>query len=246
MILYLLVIAFQVFCIVDVIRRGRNSIWIMALVFLPLASGIAYFIVEILPGLQGNRHVRAARQKIADTIDPERELRAAQHALDVADTMANRIRVADALTALGKHAEALPLYRSGAGAKPDFRTAEKLARSLFLNDRPQDALAALEALPKVTAQSDLDRVKLLRARVLEDLGRSDEALDLYADIVDRLPGDEARCRYAALLLKVGRKAEARQVLEDVAHRMKHLDRHTRQAEAPMYDWAMRELTGLRT
>lgn len=246
MILYLLVIAFQVFCIVDVIRRGRNSIWIMALVFLPLASGIAYFIVEILPGLQGNRHVRAARQKIVDTIDPERELRAAQQALDVADTMANKIRLADALTALGRHSEALPLYRSGAGARPDFRTGEKLARSLYFNDRPQDALAAVDALPKVSAQSDVDRVKLLRARILEDLGRTDEALELYADVVERLPGDEARCRYAALLLKVGRKAEARQVLEDVAHRMKYLDRHARTADAPMYEWAMRELTALRT
>jgi hypothetical protein len=246
MILYLIVIAFQVYCIVDVIRRGRNSIWIMALVFLPLASGIAYFIVEILPGLQGNRHVRAARQKIADTIDPERELRAAQHALDVADTMANRIRVADALTALGRYAEALPLYRSGAGARPDFRTAEKLARSLFLNDRSQDALAAVDALPKISAQSDLDRVKLLRARILEDLGRTDEAIALYADVVDRLPGDEARCRFAALLLKLERNDDARRVLEDVEHRMKYIDRQTRMAEAPMYEWAMRELTALRT
>ena len=246
MILYLIVIAFQVYCIVDVIRRGRSTIWIMALVFLPLASGIAYFLVEILPGLQGNRHVRVARQKIADKLDPERELRAAQQALDIADTMANRIRVADALSALGRHAEALPLYERGAGPRPDFRTGEKLARSLFLNDRPQKALSLLDGLPKTTAQSDVDRVKLLRARILEDLGKNEEALALYADVVERLPGDEARCRYAGLLLKVGRKAEARQVLEDVEHRMKYLDRHTRMAEAPMYDWAMRELTTLRT
>jgi hypothetical protein len=246
MILYLLVIAFQVFCIVDVIRRGRSTIWIMALVFLPLASGIAYFIVEILPGFQGNRHVRAARQKIADTIDPERELRAAQQALEVADTMANRTRVADALTALGRHAEALPLYQRGAGARPDFRTGEKLARSLYYNDRPQEALSVLEALPKVTAQSDVDRASLLRARIFEDLGRNDEALDLYSQVMERLPGDEARCRYAALLLKVGRKGDARKVLEDVEHRMKYIDRHTRMAEASMYDWAMKELTALRT
>jgi hypothetical protein len=36
------------------------------------------------------------------------------------------------------------------------------------------------------------------------------------------------------------------VLEDVEHRMKYLDRHARMAEAPMYDWAMKELTALRT
>lgn len=246
MIVYLLVIAIQVYCIVDVIRRGRNSLWIMALVFLPVASTIAYFIVEVLPGMQGNRHVRVARQKIVEKLDPERELRAAQQALDIADTMANRLRVADALSALGRHSEALPLYQRGAGARPDFRTGEKLARSLFLNDKPQEALSAVDALPKVTAQSDRDRATLLRARILEELGRNDEALEAYADVVERIPGDEARCRYAGLLIKLGRKPEARRVLEDVEHRMKYLDRHTRMAEAPMYDWAMRELAVLRT
>jgi hypothetical protein len=246
MIAYVAILALQVYCVVDVIRRGRSSLWIMALIFLPVASAVAYFIVEILPGLQGNRHVRVARQKLVEKLDPERELRAAQQALDVADTMANRLRVADALTALGRHSEALPLYQRGAGPRPDLRTGEKLARSLFLNDKPQEALTVVDALPKVTAQSDRDRATLLRARILEDLARDDEALEHYADVVERIPGDEARCRYAALLLKVGRKEEARRVLEDVEHRMKYIDRHTRMSEAQMYDWAMRELTALRT
>jgi len=246
MIVYLLILALQVYCVVDVIRRGRNSLWIMALIFLPVASALAYFIVEILPSLQHNRHVRIARQKVVEAIDPERELRAAQQALDIADTMANRLRVADALAALGRHAEALPLYQRGAGPRPDFRTGEKLARSLFLNDKPDEALSVIDALPKVTAQSDVDRAALLRARVLEELGRNDEALALYGDVMERVPGDEARCRYAALLLKVDRKLEARRVLEDVEHRMKYLDRLARQQNAPMYDWAVKELTALRT
>jgi len=246
MIFYLLILGLQVYCIVDVIRRGRNSLWIMALVFLPVASALAYFIVEILPSLQHNRHVRMARQKVVEAIDPERELRAAQQALDIADTMANRLRVADALTELGRHSEALPLYQRGAGPRPDFRTGEKLARSLFLNDKPEEALNVIDALPSVTGQSDRDRATLLRARILEDLKRNDEALALYGDIAERVPGDEARCRYAALLLKVGKKAEARRVLEDVEHRMKYIDRHSRVANAPMYDWAMKELSGLRT
>jgi len=246
MIFYLLILGLQVYCIVDVIRRGRNSLWIMALVFLPVASALAYFIVEILPSLQHNRHVRMARQKVVEAIDPERELRAAQQALDIADTMANRLRVADALTELGRHSEALPLYQRGAGPRPDFRTGEKLARSLFLNDKPDEALTVIDALPSVTGQSDRDRATLLRARILEDLKRNDEALALYGDIAERVPGDEARCRYAALLLKVGKKAEARRVLEDVEHRMKYIDRHSRVENAPMYDWAMKELGALRT
>lgn len=246
MIFYFGILALQVLCIVDVIRRGRNSIWIVALIFLPVASALAYLIVEILPSLQHNRHVRVARQTVIETLDPERELRAAQQALDIADTMANRLRVADALTALCRHSEALAFYQRGAGPRPDFRTGEKLARSLFLNDKLDEALSVIDALPKVTAQSDIDRATLLRARIFEDLKRNDEALELYADVVDRVPGDEARCRYAALLIKVGRKPEARRVLEDVEHRMKYIDRHTRASHGQMYDWAMRELTTLRT
>jgi hypothetical protein len=246
MLFFVLIIALQVSCIVHVVRHGRSTIWITALIFLPVASTIAYFIVEILPTMRHNRHVRAARQKVVETLDPERELRAAQQQLEIADTMANRIRVADALTALGRHSEALPLYQRGAGPRPDFRTGEKLARSLFLNDKPKEALSVLDALPNVTGQSDRDRTTLLRARIFEDMGRSDDALELYSEVMDRLAGDEARCRYAALLLKLGRRGEALRVLEEVEQRLKYVDRHTRASDGRMYDWAMRELTGLRT
>ena len=246
MLVFILIIAVQVFCIVDVVRRGRSTFWITALIFLPVASTIAYLIVEVLPTMRHNRHVRAARQKVVETLDPERELRAAREQLEIADTMANRVRVADALTSLQRHSEALPLYQRGAGPRPDFRTGEKLARSLFLNDKPKEALSMLDGLPKVTGQSDLDRTRLLRARILEDMGRNEEALELYSEVMDRMAGDEARCRYAALLLKVGRRGEAQRVLEEVEQRLKYVDRHTRASEGRMYDWAMKELTGLRT
>jgi hypothetical protein len=245
MVFLLLIVALQVYFIVDVIRRGRNGLWIMAMVMLPVASSIAYFIIEILPGLQSNRHVRTAKQKIVEKLDPERELRAAQDALDLADTVANRVRVADALTDLGRHREALSLYQRATGPRPDPRTAEKLAKSLYLNDRSGEALEQLDGMPPLAGQSERDRVGLLRARILEDLGREQEALPIYADVCERLPGDEARCRYAGLLLKMGKRGQALLVLEQVEHRLKRMDRNARLAEAPMYDWAMRQLAALR-
>ena len=124
MILYVGIIALQVYCIVDVIRRNRRTFWIVPLLIAPVVSAIAYFIVEILPTLQHNRHVRSAKQQIVQKIDPERELRAAQGQLEIADTMANHMRLADALTNLGRHGEALKHYQRGAGAIPDFRTGE--------------------------------------------------------------------------------------------------------------------------
>ena len=246
MIVYAAIIAIQVALVIDVIRRGANRIWIMALVFLPMASTIAYLIVEVLPRMKHNRHVRLAKTQIIEKLDPERELRAARGALDLAQTAANRIRLADALVAKGRYAEALPLYRDAIGtAKPDYRTGEKLARCQYLADRNEEALATLDTMLPPSAPSDVDRILLLRARIFEDLGRDEEAELIYADLVDRYPGDEVRCRYAGLLLKRGKRAEARRLLMEVEHRLKRMTRHQRAADGPMYDWAMGKLAELR-
>ena len=247
MIFVILTVAMQVALIIDVVRHGANRFWIMALMFLPLASAIAYLIVEVLPRMKHNRHVRQAQAQIIEKLDPERELRFAREALDVAQTAANRIRYADALVARGRHAEALPFFRDAIGVgRADYRTGEKLARCQYLSDRNEDALATLDAMTPPSAPSDRDRIAVLRARILEDLGRDQEAETIYAELVDRYPGDEVRCRYAGLLLKQGRRADARRLLAEVEHRLKRMDRHRRAENGPMYDWAMAKLSELRT
>lgn len=247
MIFYLLMIAIQVLCVIDVIRNRANQLWIMALIFLPVASTIAYVVVEVLPRLQGNRHVRTARAAIEARLDPERELRAARDANALADTAANRLRLADALAGLKRHDEAVPLYRDALARTPggDPRTEAKLAAALFETGVSSEAIALLDRITPPSTTADRDRLNLLRARVLTELGRGDEALVLYADIVTRIPGEEARCRYAALLLDRGERARAQVVLEEVEVRMKRLNRTQRAADAEMYQWAVEKLRTLR-
>ncbi|MET0309010.1 MAG: tetratricopeptide repeat protein [Sphingomonas sp.] len=245
---YLVVIAIQVLCIVHLMRHGRNPLWLTALIFLPMISAIAYLIVEILPGMGSNRTVRTARAQVVATLDPQREVRAARDALELADTVANRLRLADAFAALGRHDEAVPYYREAlrmTPGEPDVRTQAKLAASLHAVGRSAEALALLDTIPEPVGQSDRDRQGMLRAKIYEHLGRKDEALALYADIVTRLPGEEARCRYAGLLIEEGRERQAMTVLEEVEARMKRLDRHQRAADADMYRWATETLGKLR-
>lgn len=248
MILYLTMIAIQVLCVIDVIRNRANQLWIMALIFLPVASTIAYVVVEVLPRLQGNRHVRTARAAIETRLDPERELRAARDANGLADTAANRLRLADALAGLKRYEEAVPLYRDAIARTPggDPRSEARLAAALFETGASSDAIALLDRIAPPNTTADRDRLSLLRARVLTELGRGDEAQALYADIVTRIPGEEARCRFAALLLDRGQIPQARALLEDVEARMKRLNRAQRAADAAMYQWAMDKLRDLRS
>jgi len=237
----------QLVCIIHAIRTGRNSYWIMIILFLPLLGAAAYVVMEVAPAYQGNRHVRTARAKVASALDPEREVRAARDALEIAETVANRIRLADALAILGRYGEALPLYQDALRKTPggDRTISARLARALFEEGAFVEALALIDTIEPPRAQGELDRLALLRARVLAELGRKEEALALYADIVTRVAGEEARCRYAALLIDTGHKARALSVLEEVEVRMKRLDRQQRAVEADMYAWATETLRKMR-
>jgi hypothetical protein len=246
-IVFVATVLVQILCIVHVIRTRRNTAWIMAIGFLPLVGSIAYFVVKIMPTLSSNRHVRTAQSQIVAKIDPERDLRSARERLSIVDTAANRTAVADAYTGLSRHAEALLHLNAALNLMPgdDPQTQVKLARALFETGDAAGALQTLDALGDETTIGEGDRRALLRARVLNHLGRNDDALALYRDVVTRLPGEEARCRYAALLIEMQQPGRAKTVLEDVEARMKRMDRTQRAAESDMYEWAMAELKRLR-
>jgi len=244
--IYLFVVmSAQVACIVHLFKYDRWARWLMPLIFFPL-SPIAYFAVEILPDLWAHLKQEGKKRKASVPVDPFSDLNNAQRALDLVDSSANQLRLADALAALGRHSDALPHYQRVTIGRTDHLSGEKLARCLFLNDKSEEALRVLGEAPKAIARSDRDRVSLLRARVLEDLGRNEEALPIYADVSERLAGDEALCRYAGVLLKLGQADKARIALEEVEHRMGRRDQRQRSAHAPMYEWAMKELTAIRT
>jgi hypothetical protein len=52
--------ALQLLLIIHVLKTRRDFFWIYLLIFLPLVGGLAYIVVEILPGIGRSRAVRSA------------------------------------------------------------------------------------------------------------------------------------------------------------------------------------------
>jgi len=229
-------ILIQILCAVHCVRGGRNQMWLMVIIFLSIPGCLAYAFFEILPELAGRREVRAVKAAAVKVIDPERDLRAAREALDTAETAANHSATADALVALGRWSEAIPHYEA-AEAKapgPDRGIRLKRAAACFeagLHDRARDLL---DTLPPSGSPSENDRAALLLARLLEESGESDRALAIYADVGERLPGAEAQCRHAAVLITQGRCAEALPLLTEAETRARRMDRHERARQAETY------------
>jgi hypothetical protein len=237
----------QIACAVHCVRNRGNNLWLMVIIFLYVPGCFAYIIFEILPQYAGHREVRRVRAAAAKALDPERHVRAAREALETADTAATRIALGDALGELGRWAEAIPHYEAAAGKTPapERSTQFKLARAGFEAGRFERARTLLDSLPPSGSQAENDRADLLRARLLEEAGDSARALAAYEDIGRRMPGGEAQCRQAALLLSLGRRREALPLLVEVERRVKRLDSFERANHADMYDWAARTLTELR-
>jgi len=237
----------QIACAVHCVRTGRSGLWLMVIIFLSIPGCFAYFLFEILPGLAGRREVRAVRQAAVKVIDPERNLRAAREALDIAETAANHSALADALAALGRWSEAIPHYEAAQAKAPgvDRGIQLKLAAACFEAGLPDRARALLEELPPSGSPSENDRAALLLARLLEQAGETDRALAIYADVGERLSGAEAQCRHAAVLIAQGRGAEAFPLLAEAETRARRMDRHERARQAEMYDWAAERLAELR-
>src|SRR3954468_12088273 len=101
--IFLAILALQVACAVHCARSGRGGGgWIMVILFLPVVGSLAYVVMEVLPGSGAHRAAHKARAKAAQKLDPEKPLRQARDALEIADTAANHLKVADALADRGE------------------------------------------------------------------------------------------------------------------------------------------------
>lgn len=231
----------QIVAIMHAIRTGRNQIWIWVILFGSMLGVTAYFAFELMPEWLGPA---GARARVKAAADPFLRLKEAEKGLSLADTAANHLAKADALFDMKSFGEASHHYRVALDRLNgrDARTEARLAAALFEHGRHDEALKTLDRLETPSGIGEADRLKLLRARTLTELGREDEALPLYAEISTRMPGPEARSRYAALLLARGDTATARIVLSElVAGNVAMMSGEERQ----MHLWADGELKRLR-
>lgn len=232
-------------CAVHVVRTGRPYYWLLIIFMFPLLGALVYGVAEVLPELSRSR---AARRAVADArrlVDPDRDYREAQRALEIAPTVLNRQRLAEACVARGTYDEAVALYRAcltGVTAEsPDLMAA--LADALFRQGEPAEALATLDRLRAADPDYRSAEAHLVYARALQALGRNEEALEEYEALVGYASGEEARLRRALLLKALGREAEARRIFEEIADLPRLAPKAYVAAQRPWIDLARAELGG---
>lgn len=215
-----LVLLIQLALIVHVIRTRQPTFWIFVILFAPLIGSLVYGGLVLLPAWRDSWQGRRLQRKVVETLAPGRQRDALGRELAVADTVENRLKYAEEALRLQDYPAARAQFDAAASGlyADDSRALLGLARAAYGMGDADACKAALDRL--IAAHPDFrdPHAQLLYAMALEARGESHQALGEYEALSPRFPGEEARVRHARLLLKLGRSAAAREILQQVADR----------------------------
>ncbi len=203
-------------CIIHAIRTGRINYWLFILIFLPGLGSVLYLLFEVLPELRHSRAARRAASGLGEALDPNRRLRESAANLEVVDTAENRRQLAEERMKRGQWAEAEALYRAAlvGPLADDPALLIGLAKALAGRGDHQGALDAIDRLYQAEPKHESREARLIHARALEGLGRTQEAADAYRALIGYTIGPEAQVRYGLMLKKLGDAARAREAFAE--------------------------------
>lgn len=205
-----------ILCAVHVLRTNQERWWLFVLFFFPLVGSIIYALAVFLPEVSRSRSGRRVVRGLRDTLNPGRELREAQAEFEQLATIANRIRVADALHGAARHTDAIAAYREALHGvhsdDPDIQV--KLACALLDNDEAAAARDLLEALIVQRPDFKSPEGHLIYARAMAACGDRDKARAEFDAVIGYFAGIEARVRYIEVLEGWGEHAAASALVED--------------------------------
>jgi hypothetical protein len=229
--------------VIHAAKTGRSNPWGYIIFLLPGVGAIAYILVELIPEWMGTHQGHKARQRVINTLNPEKEYRRLKDELEITDTIANRSALGDECLLLGKFEEAFAHYSNILGRPLGEEPAYALgkARAEFGLGRPQAAVATLDDLRARWPDYHSADGHLLYARALAESGRTGEALDEFKAVSSYFAGAEARVRWAILLETTGRKAEATTIYTELLTQMRRAPKYVRKVQAEWIAVAEKQL-----
>lgn len=228
---------------IHVIRSGREIYWIYIIMFIPAIGCLLYFFTQVLPDSRNSYSARKAGNNLLKTVDPQRELRKRKDELDIADTVENRLKLADEYIASGSYDEAIPLLQKSLNTtnENDPYILLKLAEAQFGDEDYSRAIDTLDLLIRENPDFQSPDGHLLYARSLEGSGKTEQALKEYEVLAASYPGEEARIRYALLLQQENQPTRANEVFSDILTRARRAPKYYTKKEKQWINMAKQGL-----
>jgi hypothetical protein len=214
------------------LKTGRPYWWLFVIMGFPVLGCLLYYFIEVFPTSRESRKAEKAARAIARSFDPDRSLREHVANLEDCGSVDNRLSLARSCMERAMYRDAASLYRSCLSGvhESDPAIRHGLASALLGAEQFKEAHAIAQALRQSYASYRAADVQLIAARALEGSGRFDEALAEYRVLADTYSGEEGRWRFGALLARMGRADEAKEVFHRMLRNAERLPEHYREAQ----------------
>ena len=239
---FLLTVALQVFCVVHLLRTGRNMTWLFLIILVPMVGSLAYLIIEVMPSLNQNPAARKALRRARQAIDPNRGVREGSLNYERSQNIDTASRLAGELTKAGRHDEAIRVCMEARTGlfEDDPKLLLALSNAQFAAGHYSQAIDTLDYLRDKNPTFRSADGHLVYARALEESGATARALEEYAALVNYYPGAEARVRQAMLYKKLGDTPRAAELFAAILKDARLAPKHFRRSEREWIELAERE------
>ncbi len=226
------------------IRTGQSPIWLMLLGLISLsgfviggigfygniALWVAYFAFAVIPDFWNGHGMRQFRGGVARAADPGRSYRQKKQQAEQVGSVDAKRALAEECVKRGLFADAIALYETamqGPLGAHDPVLLKGLGRAKMLSGDGAAAEKLFLTMKEVDpAAFDAD-AELDYARALEIQDKTDQAIRQYESVAARYPGEEARCRFALLLERLGQEDRAQAVFREIIASVEGAPRHYR-------------------
>lgn len=219
------------------VRSGQDRYWLMILFAFPGLGSLVYALMVWLPEMRHTRHGHALVRGVKQTLDPTRELRAAQEAFEETATTENQLRLADALMASGRASEAVPQYQATLRGihsdDPDIQV--RLARALLEAGHATPARELLDTVIRRRPDFRSQDGHVTYARAVAAEGNRAKAREEFETLLGYASGFQAHVRYAEILQGWGEADKARGLCEQALSRAKRMPGFARRINKPELD-----------
>lgn len=196
--------ALQLLCILHILKKGQNMYWIWIIIMLPYIGGIAYFIIEILPGLSRGNSVTSIQDSIVYFVRPKERIEALRRKAEFSPTHNNCLEYADALLSSGEYAKALELYTAQNKGlfKDDVELQYKIALAEYKSGHFSEAKIYIEKIQdQQTKLFKHPNHTLLYCAIIEQTDKPETVKSEYKRILTTTPISSLEFHYLQYLVK---------------------------------------------
>jgi hypothetical protein len=240
----LLTLLVQLGCAAHVVRTGRSWLWILPIVLLPWVGCAAYLFLAVLPdAVRARRPARRTDDPFASIADSGTSYSQKKRDVETIGSAQSKRLFAEECIKRGRYREAVDLYTSAmqGALADDPALLHGLARAKLLCNDGAGSQTAFERLREVSPADFTTDAQLGYARALALQGKHSDASVQFEKLVPIYAGEEARCRYALMLLEMGDEERSRELFRQIVASQKDAPAYNRRRQREWLNIAKQNL-----